>query len=464
MEIESLAPGGKGIAHYHDFAVFVERAVPGQIVDALIFKKKKRYAEARVATIINHAPYEEIPPCEHFGICGGCLHQQIPYDLQLQYKRQQLRETLHHVGGFIDVDVLPVLPSPEIYHYRNKMEFSFSRSRWLTPDEIRSDEEIDDKNFALGLHVPGRYDKVLDLGVCLLQSDRANHVYQFVKQWTRASGILPYSTVEHSGYWRFFVIREAKHTGQMMINIITADVDEYHAAVQRLAGEMIAAFPFVSTILHNINRKKAQIAVGDEERILHGNGYINEMLGERQYQISANSFFQTNSLQAERLYMLIREWGVFQPNEVVYDLYCGTGSIAIFIAGQVEKVVGIELVPQAIADANRNCDLNNIRNCHFIEGDLKDQLQMPDAFVAQYGKPDTIIIDPPRSGMHPSLPDSIVALNAHRIVYVSCNPATLARDLRLLCNRYYQLLRVQPVDMFPHTPHCEAIALLERRD
>ncbi|MBN2009626.1 23S rRNA (uracil(1939)-C(5))-methyltransferase RlmD [candidate division KSB1 bacterium] len=460
VTIDSLALGGKGVAKFQDFTVFVDRGVPGQTVDAFIYKKKKRFAEARIANIIHQPPDILEPPCPHFGMCGGCLHQQISYEQQLGHKHRQVIETLQHIGGFRNLDVSPTLPSPDVYHYRNKMEFSFSRQRWLTPDEIQSGNPIDRKDFGFGLHVPGRHDKVLDLQLCMLQSDTANAIYRTVKQWALNSNILPYSTVDHRGYWRFLVIREGKNTGQLMVNIITSDETE-HQSTYALRDELLHNYPDITTIVHNINRKKAQIAFGDEEHILHGPGYIVERLDDLQFRISANSFFQTNTRQGERLYNIVKDWAAIQTLETVYDLYCGTGSIALYVARQAKQVIGIELVPQAIQDAKRNCDLNNIKNCHFIEGDLKDQLRDPAALADQFGRPEVIIIDPPRSGMHPSLPARICELAPGRIVYVSCNPATLARDLQLLCAEHYALQRIQPVDMFPHTPHCEVVAYLE---
>lgn len=462
LTIESLALGGKGVAHIDGLAVFVEHALPGQKIKAEIRRKKSNFAEARVAEIITHSPNEVAPPCSHFGSCGGCLLQHLDYDEQLRQKRQQVQESLAHIGGFSGVEVMPILPAPAIYFYRNKMEFSFSRQRWLTIAEIQSDRPLD-RDFALGLHATGSYEKVLNIDTCLLLSEASNPVLRWVRDAARQSGLLPYSTKDHTGFWRFLVFKASKRRPQMMVNMVTADHPRASQIVSEMSNRLVKEFPFITTVVHNINRKKAQIAFGDQETTIFGPGFIEEIIGSRTYRISANSFFQTNTLQAERMYQLLAEWGHFQPEQIVYDLYSGTGSIAIFIAAQVRQVVGFEIVPQAIADARLNCQLNGIENCLFVEGDLKDALNDPAATIQQYGPPAIVIIDPPRSGLHPKLPGKILQLQPERIIYVSCNPATLARDLQLLCQQEFTPVCVQPIDMFPHTAHCEAVALLERR-
>jgi 23S rRNA (uracil1939-C5)-methyltransferase len=461
LKLESIAYGGKAVARLDGFTVFVERGLPGQKVKARIVRKKDNYAEARIIEVIKKSAYEIAPRCPYFGTCGGCLFQNLNYDNQLAQKQQQVNESLEHIGGFKDFEVRPTLPSPEIYYYRNKMEYSFSNLRWLTAEEIQSGEVID-RDFALGLHVARYYDKILDIDQCFLLSEKSNLVLRFIKHFARQGDLLPYTTVDHSGFWRFLVIRESRRLDQMMVNLVTAgDPDDNHT-VQSLAQQLKERFPFITTMVHNINRKKAQVAFGDEQQILFGPGYIEELLGSRKYRISANSFFQTNSLQAEKLYQLILDWGQFQQDQVVYDLYSGTGGIAIYIADRVEKVVGFELIQQSIVDAKINCQINAIDNCHFIEGDLKDNLANPQEIIEKFGQPSVIIIDPPRSGLHPKLPDRILQMKPDQIIYVSCNPATLARDLNLLCREQFKIISVQPVDMFPHTAHCEVVAFLER--
>ena len=462
LELESIAFGGKAIAHLDGFTIFVERGLPRQRVNAKIILKKNNYAEARVIEVVSHSSTEVVPQCSYFGACGGCLFQNLNYQEQIAQKHRQVKESLEHIGRFDDIDVLPTMPSPEIYYYRNKMEFSFANARWLTDDEIRSGKKFE-KDFALGLHVTGHFDKVLDIEQCRLLSKQSNDVLRLVKDFARRSDYLPYTTADHSGFWRFLVIRESKRLNQMMANIVTADDPESTTVVQSLAKELLKQYPFITTLVHNINRKKAQIAFGDEEHVIFGSGYIEELLGSTKYRISANSFFQTNSLQAERLYQLILNWGQFQKEQIVYDLYSGTGGIAIFIANFVKKVVGFELISQAIKDAQVNCQINGIENCNFLQGDLKDNLADPEQIREKFGQPSVIIIDPPRSGLHPKLPERILHLESEKIIYVSCNPATLARDLNLLCKDNFKITAVQPVDMFPHTAHCEVVVLLERQ-
>ncbi|MCU0644902.1 MAG: 23S rRNA (uracil(1939)-C(5))-methyltransferase RlmD [bacterium] len=461
IAIESLAFGGKGVAHFHGFTIFVDRALPGQKVRAKIKRKKNNYAEAEVVEIITHSKTEVIPECSHFGTCGGCLLQHLSYSEQLNQKRNQVQETLKHIGGIASIEVLPTLPSPDIYYYRNKMEFSFARRRWLTADEIHSGQSSN-VDCALGLHVSGFYDKVLNIDNCFLLSQRSNEVMRLVRNFASESGLSVYSTGDHTGFWRFLVIRESKRLDHVMINLVTADHSDGQAVIQKLADNLKEQFPFITTIIHNINRKKSQIAFGDEEHVIFGTGYIEELLGESKYRISANSFFQTNSIQAEAMYQLIVAYGNFQNDQVIYDLYCGTGGIAIYIAKHVEKVIGFELIPQAIEDARVNCAINHIENCRFIQGDIKTLFTDPSEIKKENGSPKTVILDPPRSGLHPKLPGKILELEPEKIIYVSCNPATLARDLTLLCETSFKPTLVQPIDMFPHTAHCEMIVLLER--
>ncbi len=462
LKLESIAFGGKAVAHLNGFTIFVERGLPGQQVKAVITRKKNNYAEARIVDIISPSSLEVIPECHYFGTCGGCLFQNLEYHSQIAQKQQQVRDSLKHIGRFSDVEILPTLPSPEIYYYRNKMEFSFANLRWLTETEIKTGQKFE-RALTLGLHVPGHYAKVLNIDRCLLLSEQSNEVLRSVKNIARQSDLPPYTTTNHSGFWRFLVIRESKRLNQMMVNLVTADHIEGAHTIETMARQLMEQFPFITTIVHNINRKKAQIAFGDNENIILGPGYIEELIGSRKYQISANSFFQTNTLQAEQLYQVIVHWAQFNKDQIVYDLYSGTGGIAIFIADRVRKVVGFEIVQQAINDAEINCQINAIGNCQFIQGDLKDNLTTPNEIIEQYGRPAIIIIDPPRSGLHPKLPGKILQLQPQKIIYVSCNPATLARDLSLICQDTFKIISAQPVDMFPHTPHCEVVVLLGKK-
>jgi len=462
LQVESLAFGTKGVSRLNGFVIFVEEALPGQRVLAQIFKKKKGYAEARTLEIIQQSPNFVSPRCRHFADCGGCLLQNLEYEIQLLSKQQQVKELLEHIGGVADPPVAPVIGSPQIFFYRNKMEFSFSRQRWLTREEIAQNEIALAKNFALGLHARNRYDKTLAIEECHLQSPLSNLILAVARAFTEKHALLPYTTFGHTGFWRFLVIREGKQTAEVMVNIVTAEVPEGRAAVQQLAEKLRAEIPQITTIVHNINRSKAQIAVGDEEIVLHGPGFIRERLGAFLFQISANSFFQTNTLGAEKLYEIAREFAGLTGQETVFDLYCGAGTIAIFISPQAKQVVGFEIVPQAIRDAGVNCHLNEVRNCTFIRGDLKDELAQTPLLVKRWGRPDVIIIDPPRAGMHPKVVQKSIELSPQRIVYVSCNPSTFARDVKELASVGYQLKKAQPVDMFPHTSHIEVVGALEK--
>ncbi len=462
LEIESLTFGGRGLARRDGLVIFVDNALPGARVKAKITKKRKDYAEARVLETLQASPEAVAPKCQHFGECGGCSHQNLKYEAQLKYKKLQVEESLIRLGGFTQPCVHDTLPSPEQFYYRNKMEFSFGTQRWLTQEEIENNSIIKPRDFALGLHVRGRFDKILDLDNCYLPSPNCVDILHFVRQFALDSKIPPYSTQTHSGFWRHLVIREGKNTGQIMVNIVTADVVEHFPVVDRLAEELHKNFPRITTVVHNINRRKAQVALGDEERVLWGPGFILEKIGAKQYQISANSFFQTNTRATELLYEQVVNFAHFTGREQVYDLYCGAGTIALYIADRVSAVTGFELMESAIQDAHKNAEINNIRNCTFVQGDLKELLADPSLACHQYGKPDLMIIDPPRAGMHPRVVQQVMKLNARKIIYVSCNPTTFARDARMLCEGGYQLREVQPVDMFPHTAHIELVGWLQK--
>ncbi len=463
LEIDSLAFGAKGLARLNGYVVFVEQALPGQRVRALLTKKKRDYAEARLVEVLQQSPDYVTPRCSHFHDCGGCLLQNFRYEKQLEAKRRQIEEVLVHLGGVAQPQVANVIGSPQQFFYRNKMEFSFARQRWLTRAEIAGAQNITERNFALGLHARNSFDKTLDIRACYLFSEISNDILAAVRTFAKNSSLLPYTTRDHTGFWRFLVMREGKRTGEFMLNFVTADSPEGRAAVAELSAAFVREFPIITTIVHNINRSKAQIAFGEEEIILHGRGYLREQIADCTFHISANSFFQTNTLGAEQLYAVAREFAALTGAENVYDLYCGAGTIAIFIAKLAQQVVGFEIVLEAIRDAAMNCSLNNIDNCHFVRGDLKDELARVPLLVQRWGRPDVIIADPPRAGMHPRVLLKILELAPQRIVYVSCNPATFARDVRVLCNKDYQLEKVQPVDMFPHTAHCEVVGLLVRR-
>lgn len=457
LHIERLSGEGKTVARCEGMVVFVDHAVPGDVVRAKIWKMKKNYAEAATLEILVPSPLRVQPRCVHFGACGGCKWQDFSYEAQLSSKRQTVQDALHRIGGFEDANVLPVIGCDEPYFYRNKMEFTFSRRRWLTREEMESGSTGDER-LALGLHIPQRYDKVLDLQECWLQSEITAPILDAVRTIARVWNLPVYSTNTHDGYLRHLVIRQARHTGDLMVNLVTTY--DWPEAMENLTSLLLKQFPDITTIVNNITERKSMVAFGDSEKIYHGPGFINDTIGGYAFRISANSFFQTNTLQAEKLYATVKQFAGLTGKETVYDLYSGTGTIAIFLSAEAERVVCIEAVESAISDAERNTLANNISNCYFLQGDLKDRLTKQNDWLMEHPKPDVVVTDPPRSGMHPKVVQHLAALSPPRIVYVSCNPATQARDMRLMIDAGYRLGAVQPVDMFPHTDHVESVALL----
>jgi len=460
LTIESLSGDGKTVARQNGMVFFVEDAVPGDTVRARIWKLKKSYTEARAIELIKPSVNRVQPRCKHFGICGGCQWQNLSYETQLQSKRQQVVDAFERIGGFHNPEVLPVIGCESPYFYRNKMEFTFSGHRWFTDEEMLRTEE-QERELALGLHVPQRYDKVVNIEECWLQSEGSSAIVNTVRDVCQKLNLSVYSTKTHEGYLRHLVIREGKRTGEVMVNLVTTY--ELHDSMQNITNTLLKQFPEITTIVNNITERKSMVAFGDRENVYHGAGFITERLGAFTFRISANSFFQTNTLQAERLYEVVKEFAELHPADVVYDLYSGTGTIAIYLSDNVERVIGIEVVESAIADAERNAELNTIANCYFLQGDLKETLTKESELLKEHARPTIVVADPPRSGMHPNVIKQIVKLSPLRVVYVSCNPATQARDARLLADGGYALQRIQPLDMFPHTDHVEAVALLVRR-
>jgi 23S rRNA (uracil1939-C5)-methyltransferase len=413
------------------------------------------------------------PRCNYFGVCGGCKWQHVDYQAQLRFKQQQVADAFERIGGFSDLAIFPIIGADEIYFYRGKMEYSFAEKQWLTEKPLVIDEaqlSAGESNIKmvsapppvfLGLHVPQRYDKVLDIHECHLQSDVSNLILNFTRDFARRNHLDVYDSDRNSGFLRFLVIRESKKTKEVMANLVT--FQDKPDVMKLYAAELKSNVPQVTTVVNTINSKKAQIAFGDTENIYLGEGWIHERMGEHHFSISASSFFQTNVAQGEKLYSVARAFGELKSTDVVFDLYSGTGSIAIFISDSVKEVVGIESVESAIRDAEKNAQSNGITNCRFLLGDLKDRLTKDTSWMSSHPHPDVLVIDPPRNGMHPKVVEEILAIAPERIVYVSCNPATQARDAKLLCTEQYQLIKLQPVDMFPHTFHIENIALLHRR-
>jgi 23S rRNA (uracil1939-C5)-methyltransferase len=450
LSIEKLTYGGRGLARVNGLAIFVQGTVPGDEARVRVIKRKRHHAEARVIELLTPSSFRVDAPCPYSGFCGGCTWQYLDYEKQLFFKGEHVAEALEHIGGFEDVPVHPVVPSEKVFGYRNKMEFSFSDRRWLLPEEL-SREDVP-KDFALGLHVPGTFDKVLDTDACLLLPDRGSQILSDVRRYTKESGIPPYGLRSHRGFWRFLMLRHAAVPDNWMVNIVTSE--EQREWVQPLAEMLYGKYENVTSVVNNINTRKAGIAVGQSELSLVGDSVISDRISEFDFEISANSFFQTNTATAARLYEVVRTYAGLTGEETVVDLYSGTGTIPIFLSQGAKDIVGIEISEAATQDARNNCRKNQIRNCTFVCKDIKEGLK------EITGSPDVIVIDPPRAGMHKDVTKLVLGLSCDRIVYLSCNPATLARDLGLLREAYH-LVEVQPVDMFPHTYHIESVARLE---
>jgi 23S rRNA (uracil1939-C5)-methyltransferase len=451
LHIDRVAFGGPGIARLDGLVIFVNGAVPGDRVRALIFRKKKAYAEARIEELLVPSSDRIQAPCIYFGTCGGCQWQHVTYERQLEYKRAHVEEALSHIGSISGIEVHDPVPSEKRFGYRNKMEFSFSDRRWLPHPPL---EKRGEAGFALGLHVPGTFDKIIDVDACLLQQERGNEILREVKRFATQSGLSPYGLRSHEGFWRFLTLRHSAYLDEWMVNVVTSD--ERLDLNLPLAQRLTALFPKVKTVVNNVSARKASIAVGEREVVLAGAGMIQDRIGGSTFQISANSFFQTNSLGAERLYGKVVEFAELTGKETVVDLYSGTGTIPVFLAKSASRVIGMEIAESAVLDARRNCQANGIENCEFILGDIRENLALLNT------RPEVMVIDPPRAGMHQDVLGRVLEIGAGRIVYVSCNPATLARDLGRMQERYH-ILEIQPVDMFPHTYHIECVTKLEKK-
>ncbi len=456
VEITGVAAEGKSIARVDDMVVFIPYGAPGDVVNIKLDKKKRSYAEAHIVDMVKPSPDRVTPACEHFGVCGGCKWQHIPYESQLRYKRDQVVDALTRIAKVEIPEVNPTLGSKETFCYRNKLEYTFSCKCWITFEDLRSGREIADRN-ALGFHIPGAFDKVLDIKKCWLQDDLSNRIRLFVRQYALAKGYEFYDIKAQQGLMRTLMVRIAS-TGEVMLIVVFARPEQ--EKIDDLMGAIAAEFPEITSLLYVVNQK-VNDTIADQEVITYcGRDYINEEMEGLQFRIGPKSFYQTNSLQAYELYKVARRMACLKPDDLVYDLYTGTGTIANFVARQVKKVVGIEYVPEAIADAKLNSEVNGIDNTIFFAGDMKDVLT--DGFIEEHGRPDVMIIDPPRAGMHEDVVNVILNARPERIVYVSCNPATQARDLALM-DSLYRVEEVQPVDMFPHTHHVENVVRMTRR-
>lgn len=456
VEITGVAAEGKSIARVDDMVVFIPYGAPGDVVNIKLDKKKRSYAEAHIVDMVKPSPDRVTPACEHFGVCGGCKWQHIPYESQLRYKRDQVVDALTRIAKVEIPEVNPTLGSKETFCYRNKLEYTFSCKCWITFEDLRSGREIADRN-ALGFHIPGAFDKVLDIKKCWLQDDLSNRIRLFVRQYALAKGYEFYDIKAQQGLMRTLMVRIAS-TGEVMLIVVFARPEQ--EKIDDLMGAIAAEFPEITSLLYVVNQKVNDTIADQEVFTYRGRDYINEEMEGLQFRIGPKSFYQTNSHQAYELYKVARRMACLKPDDLVYDLYTGTGTIANFVARQVKKVVGIEYVPEAIADAKLNSEVNGIDNTIFFAGDMKDVLT--DGFIEEHGRPDVMIIDPPRAGMHEDVVNVILNARPERIVYVSCNPATQARDLALM-DSLYRVEEVQPVDMFPHTHHVENVVRMTRR-
>lgn len=456
VEIIDIAAEGKAIAKVNDLVVFIPFVVPGDVVDLQLTRKKNNYAEGKPVRFVSYSPNRTEAFCEHFGICGGCKWQILPYPEQLKYKQKQVTDNLVRIGKIELPEIQPILGSEKTEFYRNKLEFTFSNKKWLTLEQINSGESFDNMN-ALGFHIPGMFDKVLDINKCWLQDDISNQIRNFVREYCFDKGYSFFDLRNRGGLMRNMIVRTST-TGELMLIVIFYENDRNER--EDLLNAIGNKFPQITSLLYIINEKANDTITDQTVLTWKGNDFIFEEMEGLKFKIGPKSFYQTNSEQAYNLYKISRDFAGLIGNELVYDLYTGTGTIANFVARQAKKVIGIEYVEDAIEDAKFNSKNNKIKNTLFYAGDMKDILTQD--FINEHGKPDVIITDPPRAGMHDDVIKSILFAEPERIVYVSCNPATQARDLSLLDERY-KVIKVQPVDMFPHTHHVENVVLLEKR-
>ena len=456
IEIVKLAAEGKAIAKVDDKVVFVTNVIPGDVVDVQVTKKRKSYMEGHPVVFHKYSDLRVDAFCEHFGICGGCKWQNLPYEEQLNFKQQEVLDNLSRIGKIDLPEANPILPSAKTEFYRNKLEFTFSNKRYLTFDEINDEDEIE-RTPALGFHVPRLFDKIVDIKKCHLQDEPSNSVRLAIKEYALANDLSFFDIRNQEGFLRTLIIRTST-TGDVMVIVVF-----YHEDVEKREGLMAhlaEKFPEITSLMYVIN-EKGNDTIGDQDVIVYkGVDHIFEQMEDLKFKIGPKSFYQTNSEQAYELYSKTREFANIQKDEVVYDLYTGTGTIANFVARQAKKVIGIEYVPEAIEDAKLNSEINGIDNTAFFAGDMKNVLNAE--FITEHGHPDMMIVDPPRAGMHADVVETILQAAPNRIVYVSCNSATQARDLEMM-DHAYQVTKIQAVDMFPHTHHVENIVLMEKR-
>ena len=455
VRITDIGAEGNAIARVDNQVVFVPMLIPGDVVDIRVKKKRRKYLEGTVVRFHEYSPDRIVPKCSHFGVCGGCKWQHLPYQKQIEYKEKQVIDSLTRIGKLELSGVKPILGSSDVFEYRNKLEFTFSDKRWLTREEMISDNDrvVED---ALGFHIPGYFDKVLDIRQCHLQPEPSNSIRDAVRRYAHRKSLAFFNLRQQSGFLRNLIIR---NTGSGTVMVIVVFFMDEQDRINGLMEFLRSEFPQITSLYYIVNTKKNDSLADQEPLLFSGDDHLLEEMGGLKFRIGPKSFYQTNTGQAQRLYMTAMEMAGLTGNEVVYDLYTGTGTIACYVAAKAKKVVGIEYIEEAVHDAVKNSQINNIGNTEFYAGDIR--LLLNEKFFEEKGKPDVIITDPPRAGMHGDVVDQILAANPARIVYISCNPSTQARDAGLMSERY-RVTAVQPVDMFPHTHHVENVILLER--
>ena len=452
--VTGYAAEGKSIARVDGKVIFIEGAVPGDVVDVFVSKSKKDWAEGKASKIKEFSSERVEPFCAHFGVCGGCKWQMLPYEKQLEYKEQEVRDVMQRIGRLTGVPVLPIKGSADSIHYRNKLEFTFSNRKYLPAAELKELGEDEWPGGALGYHVPRLYDKIIDIYECWLMDDINNQVRNSLRDYALENKLSYYDIKEHKGFLRNIILRYCT-TGEFMVNLVFGHDDA--PEIKKIADYLLEKVPSITTLLYTINPKWNDSIYDLDPKIITGKGYVIEMLEEFKFKISPKSFFQTNTKQAEVLYNVVKDFATLNGTETVYDLYCGTGSIGIFLSKNAKKIIGVDVIEDAITDAKENAFLNGLNDTSFFAGDVIEVCD--DAFFNLHGQPDVVIIDPPRAGLHPKLVQKLLEIAPPKMVYVSCNVATQARDLQLLGEKF-TVEKLQPVDMFPHTHHIECVALL----
>lgn len=454
VRVEDYAAEGRSLAKVDGKVIFIESTVPGDVVDVQLGRNKKDWAEGRPLRFHSFSPERVEPFCSHFGVCGGCQWQMLPYNKQLEYKQRQVKDNLQRIGKVALPEMFPIIGATETKFYRNKLEYTFGNKRFLEKKEL-NDVSVTNQQDVAGYHAKGMFDKIVDIDTCYLQAEPTNAIRKAIKNFAIANNYTFYDIKNHTGFLRTMQVRLCT-TGELMINVVFAEDDK--EKIEKILKHVLNEFPSITTLLYTINRKWNDSLNDLEPVVYHGKGYIIEKLEDFQFKIGPKSFFQTNTKQGEKLYQLTRDFAELTGNEIVYDLYCGTGSIGIFVSKKAKKIIGVEAIEAAVEDAKENAALNNLHSSVFVAGDVIDICN--DVFFNTHGRPDVIITDPPRAGMHEKLVKKILEIEAPTVVYVSCNPATQARDLSWLDEKY-AVTKIQPVDMFPHTLHIENIVQLK---